>query len=138
MELELKSLSDLPEVASAILKSTVGKRHFALFGPMGVGKTTLIKELCNQLNVKQVVTSPTFALINEYTTHSGERIFHFDFYRIKSMEELYDLGYEDYLYSDAYCFIEWPEKAEEIIPSHFVPIYLEEKASGVRYIKLMV
>src|SRR6266498_1171837 len=118
MKLVLSSLNDLPQVAAEFLKLTKGKKQFALYGNMGVGKTTFIKEICHQLGVVQVVTSPTFALINEYTTEGKALVYHFDFYRINKLEELFDFGYEEYLYSTNYCFIEWPEKIEEILPDH--------------------
>ena len=92
---------------------------------MGSGKTTLINAICRQLGVRNRVTSPSFALVNEYHTRSGEVIFHFDFYRIKSIEEAFDLGYEEYFYSDAWCFIEWAEKAVEILPDDFVRVNIE-------------
>ena len=82
---------------------------------MGAGKTTLIKSICQQLKVKDEISSPTFSLVNEYHTADGNKVFHFDFYRIKSIEEVYDMGYEDYFYSNQICLIEWPEKIEEIL-----------------------
>lgn len=104
--LALKSLSDLNVVADKFLRAMRGKKVFAFFGPMGVGKTTFIKALCNELGVVEIVTSPTFALVNEYQTGGKEVIYHFDFYRIEKIEEVYDFGYEDYFYSGNYCFIE--------------------------------
>ena len=94
---------------------------------MGVGKTTLIKELCAQLGVRQNVCSPTFAIINEYAAASGAPIYHFDFYRLKDIDEVYDLGYEEYFYSGCYCFTEWTEKIEEILPDHYLRITLTEQ-----------
>lgn len=93
---------------------------FALYGKMGAGKTTFVKALCQELGVEDVVTSPTFAVINEYRSDiAGELIYHFDFYRIKKLEEVYDMGYEDYFYSGALCFIEWPELVEELLPGQY-------------------
>jgi tRNA threonylcarbamoyladenosine biosynthesis protein TsaE len=134
MVFEIENIASLPVVVSSFRKTIGDQKHFAVSGNMGAGKTTFIKELCKQLNVKEVVTSPTFALINEYTTGNGTKVFHFDFYRIKKEEELYDLGYEDYVYSDSYCFIEWPEMAPDLIPPHFKKIRIEETGSGKRII----
>lgn len=134
--LELKSLSDLNVVAEKFLRLMRDKKVFAFFGPMGVGKTTFIKALCNELGVVEIVTSPTFALVNEYYTGSGESIFHFDFYRIEEIEEVYDFGYEDYFFSGNYCFIEWPDKVAEILPKDVVFVQLVENKDGSRTINL--
>jgi tRNA threonylcarbamoyladenosine biosynthesis protein TsaE len=134
--IELKSLSDLNIVADKFLRLMKGKKVFAFFGPMGVGKTTFIKALCNELGVIEIVTSPTFALINEYLTGSNEVIYHFDFYRIEKIEEVYDLGYEDYFYSGNYCFIEWPEKVAELLPENVVYVNIVENTDGSRTINL--
>lgn len=112
---------DLPEVASHIVetleKTDKDKAKIVLFhGSMGAGKTTLIKALCEQMGVEDIVTSPTFALVNEYKKADGEPIYHFDFYRIDNLEEVFDLGYEEYFYSGALCLVEWPEKIEQLIP----------------------
>lgn len=117
----LTHLEEIPSVASEFLALCPGK-HFAFYGEMGVGKTTFIKALCNVLQVEDVVTSPTFSIVNEYKTLKGEKVYHFDFYRIESVEEAYDMGYEDYFYSDAYCFVEWPEKVLGIIPPDFIKV----------------
>lgn len=127
LTLQAATTSDLGKVASQILNSLPGKRVFALYGAMGAGKTTLIKSLCHELGVLDVVVSPTFALINEYRTRQGEPVYHFDFYRIKSLSEAYDMGYEEYFYSNHYCFIEWPEKIEQLLPTGFV--YINIRAS---------
>ena len=105
---------------------------------MGAGKTTFVKAICEELGVEDVITSPTFAIINEYSTNvqrstfNVQRIFHFDFYRIKKLEEVYDMGYEDYFYSGALCFIEWPELIEDILPEDAVRVSIEEQADGSR------
>jgi len=99
---------------------------------MGAGKTTFIQAVCREMGVKSVVNSPTFALINEYSTETGDTIFHFDLYRINKISEMYDFGYEDYFYSDAYCFVEWPEKAMELIPDEFVLVHISVKDDGTR------
>ena len=106
---------------------------FAFRGTMGAGKTTFIKALCEELGVQDVINSPTFAIVNEYgPTDDGRLIYHFDFYRINKPEEAYDFGYEDYIYSDALCFIEWPEKIEELLPPDTVNVYIEEQPDGSR------
>lgn len=132
--LTLKSLSELSVVADKFLRLTKDKKVFAFFGPMGVGKTTFIKALCNELGVLEIVTSPTFALVNEYQTAKGNIIYHFDFYRINKIEEAYDFGYEDYFYSDNYCFIEWPDKVAELLPEHVVFVQMIENEDGSRTI----
>ncbi|MBI9055032.1 MAG: tRNA (adenosine(37)-N6)-threonylcarbamoyltransferase complex ATPase subunit type 1 TsaE [Bacteroidales bacterium] len=132
----LKSLSDLNIVADKFLHLMKGKKVFAFFGPMGVGKTTFIKALCNELGVIEIVTSPTFALINEYQTGSNEIIYHFDFYRIEKIEEVFDFGYEDYFYSGNYCFIEWPEKVAELLPEEVVYVNIVENSDGSRTINI--
>jgi len=134
--LVLKSLSDLNVVAEKFLRLMRNKKVFAFFGPMGVGKTTFIKALCNELDVVEIVTSPTFALINEYQTSNGEIIYHFDFYRIKKIEEVFDFGYEDYFYSGNYCFIEWPDKIAEILPENVVFVQMIENKDGSRTINI--
>ena len=106
-------------------------RFFAFFGKMGVGKTTLIKELCAELGVEDNVCSPTFAIVNEYSDRDGEPVYHFDFYRLKSVAEAYDIGYEEYFYSGCYCFTEWTEKVEELLPERYVRVDIEER-EGVR------
>ena len=133
--LVLKSLSDLNIVAGKFLRLMRNKKVFAFFGPMGVGKTTFIKALCNELGVVEIVTSPTFALVNEYQTGSGKAIYHFDFYRIKKTEEVFDFGYEDYFYSGNFCFIEWPDKIAELLPENVVFVQMIENADGSRTIK---
>ncbi len=132
--LTLKSLSDLNVVADKFLRAIRDKKVFAFFGPMGVGKTTFIKALCNELGVVEIVTSPTFAEVNEYQTGEGNLIYHFDFYRIEKIEEVYDLGYEDYFYSGNYCFIEWPDKVAEILPEDIAYVQLVENEDGSRTI----
>lgn len=132
----LKSLSDLNIVADKFLRLMRNKKVFAFFGPMGVGKTTFIKALCNELGVVEIVTSPTFALVNEYQTGSGEVVYHFDFYRIEKIEEVFDFGYEDYFFSGNYCFIEWPEKVAEILPENIVYVQMVENEDGSRTINI--
>lgn len=106
---------------------------FAFYGTMGVGKTTFIKALCEALHITDTVNSPTFSIVNEYRADdTGELIYHFDFYRIKKLEEVYDMGYEDYFYSGAVCLIEWPELIEDVLPANAVDVYIEELEDGTR------
>lgn len=115
-KIRIASQEELPKVAAELLQSCANDRIFAFYGEMGAGKTTLIKELCRQLGVTGVTSSPTFAIVNEYAGSDGP-IYHFDFYRINSIDEAIKIGFDDYLYSNAYCFIEWPEKIEELLQS---------------------
>lgn len=124
MEITVKNKSRLTECAKEFLKLMSGKRLFAFSGAMGAGKTTIIKAICEELGAIDVVTSPTFTLINEYRTLSGEPIYHIDFYRIKKPEEVFDFGLEEYLSSGFYCFMEWPELVEGILPAETVNIRL--------------
>jgi len=130
----VNNLNELPDVAATILKDIGDHRIVALFGKMGAGKTTLIKELCKILGVAEVVSSPTFALVNEYLSGKEEPVFHFDFYRIKSIEEVYDIGYEEYIYSGRFCFIEWPEMIMELLPESYVYLKIDESGDGTRQI----
>ena len=115
MDIEVNSLADLPVVAQQLSAFANGQKVFIFEGDMGAGKTTFIKKFCKHLGVVDVVSSPTYSIVNEYERPNGS-VFHFDFYRIKDIHEAYDLGYEEYFYSKAYCFIEWPEKLEELMP----------------------
>ena len=119
---KLTSIGELKNVAASLIEQFPEHRVFALYGKMGAGKTTFIQAICKSLGSNDNVTSPTFALINEYNTANFSSIFHFDFYRIKDMEEAYDLGYEDYLYSGNYCFIEWPERIEPLLPENIIKV----------------
>ena len=127
MKIEISNIDQLPAVAEALLGEFPGERFYAFFGKMGVGKTTLIKELCRQLGVEDNVSSPTFAIVNEYSDRVGEPVYHFDFYRLKSLAEAYDIGYEEYFYSGSWCFTEWTEKIEPLLPEHYVRVDIEER-----------
>ena len=127
LTLTFSNIEQLSDVARRLLDEFPDQRFFAFFGPMGVGKTTLIKELCAQLGVTQNVCSPTFAIVNEYSDRSGEPVYHFDFYRIKKLEEAYDIGYEEYFYSGCYCFTEWTEKIEPLLPDRYLRIDISEQ-----------
>ena len=124
-ELNINGLGDLPDAAEEIIERLDGRNVVAFYGPMGAGKTTLIREICAQLGSTDTVTSPTFALINRYDSADGEPIFHFDFYRIERPEEAFDLGYEEYFYSDGLCLVEWPEKVEELLPDEVMKVVID-------------
>ena len=126
MEITIKSLDTIQEAAKEFINRMGEGKVFAFYGKMGAGKTTFIKALCETLGVKDVITSPTFSLINEYTDGKGNSIYHFDFYRIKKLEEVYDMGYEDYFYSGNLCLLEWPELIEEILPENVIKVTIEE------------
>ena len=130
------SLDDLRSIATDILKKVPQPEVFALYGEMGSGKTTLIKQLCAVLGVTDTVTSPTFSLVNEYLTEEIGPVFHFDVYRIKKLEEVMDIGYETYFYSGQYVFIEWPEMITELLPEKYVYIKIRELDDGSREIRL--
>ena len=129
-----ETLNDLTEIAAAISDEYKEDQIFAFYGIMGSGKTTLIKEICQQKGVTGNITSPTFAIINEYITDKKEILYHFDFYRIETPEEVFDLGYEDYFFSGKICLIEWPELIENLLPENYIKITIEEKENGIRYI----
>lgn len=132
---QLSGLPALAKTAKMLLDSFPDERVFAFYGSMGAGKTTFIKAICRELGSGDNVTSPSFALINEYTVANGQVIYHFDFYRIKKIEEAFDLGYEDYIYSGNYCFIEWPEMIEQLLPEGIVEVRITEGEKGVRMIE---
>ncbi len=132
------NLGELQYVAQTILSNVPNQFVFAFHGSMGAGKTTLIKAFCQELGVDEVVTSPTFALVNEYSDKGHNPIYHFDFYRIKKIEEVFDIGYEEYFYSNNYCFIEWPELVSELLPDSYVYVLIEENDSGDRIISYEV
>ncbi|MBQ4442647.1 MAG: tRNA (adenosine(37)-N6)-threonylcarbamoyltransferase complex ATPase subunit type 1 TsaE [Bacteroidales bacterium] len=124
--------NQLDQVAEAILKAYPEERVFGFYGEMGAGKTTLIKAICRALGVHDITSSPTFAIINEYWTDSGEPLYHFDFYRIDEPADASRVGFEEYLYSGHYCFVEWTEKVEEILQDDFVPVIIERVDDGRR------
>jgi tRNA threonylcarbamoyladenosine biosynthesis protein TsaE len=125
----------LSEVALKILQTHSGQRHFAFEGEMGAGKTSLIKGICKALGCSENITSPTFSIVNTYQTINRTVVYHFDFYRIKNINEVYDMGYEDYFHEDAYCFIEWPEKVKDILPKDivFIKIEVNHKKRSISY-----
>jgi len=133
MEIKITDLEHINEAAQTFVENIGDHTVFAFYGKMGAGKTTFIKAVCEVLGVTDVITSPTFAIVNEYTAQ-GEPVYHFDFYRIKKLEEVYDMGFEDYFYSGALCLIEWPELIEEILPEDAVKVSIQEKEDGSRAI----
>ncbi|WP_439183913.1 tRNA (adenosine(37)-N6)-threonylcarbamoyltransferase complex ATPase subunit type 1 TsaE [Carboxylicivirga taeanensis] len=132
----IDSLENINAVATDFLSKYKSERVLAFYGPMGVGKTTFIKALCDELKVEDTVNSPSFAIVNEYHTLEDEVVYHFDFYRLKEEEEAYDMGYEDYLYSGCYSMIEWPEKIASLLPPGRLELRLEELADGRRKISV--
>ena len=137
MEIKITSLDNLREAAKQFIAAMEDNTVFAFYGKMGAGKTTFIKAICEELGVTDVINSPTFAIVNEYRSdETGELIYHFDFYRIKKLDEVYDMGYEDYFYSGALCFIEWPELVEEVLPGDAVKVTIEEVEDGTRSVRL--
>ncbi len=133
MEIRISDLELIREAAREFIQHIGEHRVFAFYGEMGAGKTTFIKAICEELGVEDVITSPTFAIVNEYTSSDGP-IYHFDFYRIKKLEEVYDMGFEDYFYSGALCFIEWPELIEDVLPEDAVKVQIKEEEDGTRAI----
>ena len=117
----IKNENELDSISQQILKHYKIK-VFLLFGKMGVGKTTFIKSLCKGLNVIDIVSSPTFSIVNQYLNKDNDIVYHFDFYRTNNNEEIFDIGYEEYIYSSSYCFIEWPEKIESLLPNSYIRI----------------
>ena len=130
MEIRIENIDQIRTAAREFIEKVLPEHSvIAFYGAMGAGKTTFIKALCEELGVTDEVTSPTFAIVNEY----GQNVFHFDFYRIKRLEEVYDLGYEDYFYrKDALCLIEWPELIEELLPDDTLRVEISEEADGTR------
>ncbi|MEE3414292.1 tRNA (adenosine(37)-N6)-threonylcarbamoyltransferase complex ATPase subunit type 1 TsaE [Segatella bryantii] len=136
MKITITSLDNIQEAAQEFLNNLGDNKIFAFYGKMGAGKTTFIKAICEALDVDDVITSPTFAIVNEYTSNKlGEPIYHFDFYRIKKLDEVYDMGYEDYFYSGNLCFLEWPELIEDLLPEDAVKVTITANDDGTRNIE---
>lgn len=133
MKIRIDNLDNIREAARRFIAAIGESTVIAFYGKMGAGKTTFIKAVCEELGVDDVITSPTFAIVNEYRSDAtGELIYHFDFYRIKKLDEVYDMGYEDYFYSGALCFIEWPELIEELLPGDVLKVTIAEAEDGTR------
>lgn len=137
MEIQIEDLKQIREVARQFIAEMGDRTVYAFYGKMGAGKTTFVKAICEELGVTDVINSPTFSIINEYRSEeTGELMYHFDFYRINKVEEAFDFGYEDYFYSGALCFIEWPELIEELLPLDVVKVTIEEKEDGSRMVTI--
>ena len=135
MEIKIQSPAQLPEASKQFVQAMNQNTVFAFYGKMGAGKTTFIKAICEELGVTDVINSPTFSIVNEYRSDTtGELIYHFDFYRIKKIEEVYDMGYEDYFDSGAVCFIEWPELIDDLLPGDAVKVSITEQEDGSRIV----
>ena len=133
MQIKIDSLDNILAAAREFVKNMGEGNVYAFYGKMGAGKTTFIKAICEELGVDDVITSPTFSIVNEYRSETtGELIYHFDFYRIKKLEEVYDMGYEDYFYSGALCFLEWPELIEELLPGSAVKVTITQNDDDSR------
>ncbi|ALL04105.1 tRNA threonylcarbamoyladenosine biosynthesis protein TsaE [Pedobacter sp. PACM 27299] len=135
MEIEVKNIAGLDEAAQKVLEFAQNEHFFIFEGDMGAGKTTFIKALAKALGVTDVVSSPTFSIVNEYEGKDGI-IYHFDFYRLKNLQEAYDIGYEEYFYSENICLIEWPEKVEELLPEHYVKIEITAPGETERLLSI--
>ena len=131
MRLTIDNIDNIRQTAREFVNNIGDSHVIAFYGKMGAGKTTFIKAICEELGVEDVITSPTFAIVNEYTAANG-LIYHFDFYRIKKLEEVYDMGYEDYFFSGALCLMEWPELIEDILPDDTLRVTITENADGTR------
>ncbi len=132
-KITITSLDSISDAAKEFVKNMGEGKVFAFYGKMGAGKTTFIKAICECLGVDDTVTSPTFAIVNEYSSNKVDYpIYHFDFYRIKKLEEVYDMGYEDYFYGGGVCFIEWPELIEDLLPESAIRVDIKENEDGTR------
>ncbi len=135
MKIRIESLDKIHEAAKEFIANMGNGKVFAFYGKMGAGKTTFIKAICEEFGVEDVITSPTFAIVNEYSADNGIPIYHFDFYRIKKLEEVYDMGYEDYFYSGRLCFLEWPELIEELLPDDVTKVTIKATEDGGRIVE---
>jgi tRNA threonylcarbamoyladenosine biosynthesis protein TsaE len=132
MKISIKHKREIRSAVRKLLDQTKGKRIYAFYGAMGAGKTTIIKALCEYLGAADLVSSPTFTLVNEYRTTGGESMYHIDFYRIKKLDEVFDFGIEEYLTGEKYCFMEWPELVEDILPEETVRVRISVEENEER------
>lgn len=135
MNIQIQDVKEIPDAAKRLLNFSSGEKVFLFEGDMGAGKTTLIKAICEELGVLDAASSPTYSIVNEYDYLSG-KVFHFDFFRIKDESEAYDLGFEEYLYSGNYCFIEWPERIINLWPENYLKVEIDQTGDQHRTIKL--
>ncbi|MBR6699467.1 MAG: tRNA (adenosine(37)-N6)-threonylcarbamoyltransferase complex ATPase subunit type 1 TsaE [Bacteroidaceae bacterium] len=135
MEISIPSLDRIDDAAQQFVAQIGLRRVFAFYGSMGAGKTTFIKAVCKQLGVSDAVTSPTFAIVNEYASDMGP-VYHFDFYRIKNLAEVMDIGFEDYVYSGNLCLMEWPELIDELLPENTIKVNISVAEDGVRAVTM--
>lgn len=131
-KIQIDSKDQLNKVVQVVLEEFNHSRVFAFYGELGSGKTTTIQEICRKLTVNDVVNSPSFSIVNEYRSSRGLVVYHFDLYRVEKVEEVFDIGYEDYFFSGNYCLIEWPELIEEILPAGTIPVKIEVGSAGKR------
>lgn len=131
----INGIEDISRAAAEFIRLIGDNKIIAFYGSMGAGKTTFITALCASLGVEDVVNSPTFTIVNEYCTSSGEPVYHFDFYRIKSLEEVMDMGFEEYVYSENLCLMEWPEMLGELLPEEALKVSISEQEDGTRLIE---
>ena len=136
MKLTIHSIEDITPAAQEFIAAMGDNTVFAFYGKMGAGKTTFIKAVCQALGVTDVINSPTFAIVNEYLDGQGSPIYHFDFYRIKRLQEVLDIVYEDYIYSGCVCFMEWPELIEDLLPADAVRVTITQQEDGTRVIEM--
>ena len=136
MEIKIQSLESIHEAAREFIAAMGDNTVFALYGKMGAGKTTFVKALCEELGVTDVITSPTFAIVNEYRGDGTPSVYHFDFYRIDRIEEAFDFGYEEYFYGGDLCLVEWPEKIESLLPDDAMTVRIEVTGEDSRTIEI--
>lgn len=136
MDIIISNISDIDRAATQFVQAMGERTLFAFDGKMGAGKTTFIRAICQALGVQDTVTSPTFAIVNEYRTTSGSPLYHFDFYRLRRSSEAYDIGCEEYFYSGYPCFMEWAELVQDILPPETVHVTIQEQADGSRLVCL--
>ena len=134
LNFEINNENELDFISKEIIEKFKSK-VFLFYGEMGVGKTTFIKSICKHLNVIDVVSSPTFSIVNQYVNDQDEFMYHFDFYRTNNKNEIFDIGYEEYLFSDSFCFIEWPERLENLLPNKYLEIKMKLR-DGNRVIRI--